>query len=287
MAAKYDYTPDEMFLKIKERYDGYHFPAVSEDIYNPFSLLNAFDDDELTNSWFASGTPTFLIHQMQHFRTDIMAMDGLEAPSSAFDKPTESMTNALPLLYQSGYLTIKDYDSETQAYTLAIPNQEVRIGYVEGLLPTYIGLDGADVQMGFAAKFWRALKKGDVEMAMQEMRTYLAGVPYVEGFKKKLEDAATAEGFYEYTLYLIFSMLNVYVRTQVKCSEGRVDMVVWMADAVYVFEFKTTGTAQKALEQIDTKGYAIPYQTDGRRVVKVGVEFNAETRIPEDWVIAS
>ena len=287
MAAKYDYTPDEMFLKIKERYDGYHFSAVSEDIYNPFSLLNAFDDDELTNSWFASGTPTFLIHQMQHFRTDIMAMDGLEAPSSAFDKPTESMTNALPLLYQSGYLTIKDYDSETQAYTLAIPNQEVRIGYVEGLLPTYIGLDGADVQMGFAAKFWRALKKGDVEMAMQEMRTYLAGVPYVEGFKKKLEDAATAEGFYEYTLYLIFSMLNVYVRTQVKCSEGRVDMVVWMADAVYVFEFKTTGTAQKALEQIDTKGYAIPYQTDERRVVKVGVEFNAETRIPEDWVIAS
>ena len=287
MAAKYDYTPDEMFLKIKERYDGYHFPAVSEDIYNPFSLLNAFDDDELTNSWFASGTPTFLIHQMQHFRTDIMAMDGLEAPSSAFDKPTESMTNALPLLYQSGYLTIKDYDSETQAYTLAIPNQEVRIGYVEGLLPTYIGLDGADVQMGFAAKFWRALKKGDVEMAMQEMRTYLAGVPYVEGFKKKLEDAATAEVFYEYTLYLIFSMLNVYVRTQVKCSEGRVDMVVWMADAVYVFEFKTTGTAQKALEQIDTKGYAIPYQTDGRRVVKVGVKFNAETRIPEDWVIAS
>lgn len=287
MAAKYDYTPDEMFLKIKERYDGYHFSAVSEDIYNPFSLLNAFDDDELTNSWFASGTPTFLIHQMQHFRTDIMAMDGLEAPSSAFDKPTESMTNALPLLYQSGYLTIKDYDSETQAYTLAIPNQEVRIGYVEGLLPTYIGLDGADVQMGFAAKFWRALKKGDVEMAMQEMRTYLAGVPYVEGFKKKLEDAATAEGFYEYTLYLIFSMLNVYVRTQVKCSEGRVDMVVWMADAVYVFEFKTTGTAQKALEQIDTKGYAIPYQTDERRVVKVGVKFNAETRIPEDWVIAS
>ena len=287
MAAKYDYTPDEMFLKIKERYDGYHFSAVSEDIYNPFSLLNAFDDDELTNSWFASGTPTFLIHQMQHFRTDIMAMDGLEAPSSAFDKPTESMTNALPLLYQSGYLTIKDYDSETQAYTLAIPNQEVRIGYVEGLLPTYIGLDGADVQMGFAAKFWRALKKGDVEMAMQEMRTYLAGVPYVEGFKKKLEDAATAEVFYEYTLYLIFSMLNVCVRTQVKCSEGRVDMVVWMADAVYVFEFKTTGTAQKALEQIDTKGYAIPYQTDGRRVVKVGVEFNAETRIPEDWVIAS
>ena len=285
MAAKYDYTPDEMFLKIKERYDGYHFPAVSEDIYNPFSLLNAFDDDELTNSWFASGTPTFLIHQMQHFRTDIMAMDGLEAPSSAFDKPTESMTNALPLLYQSGYLTIKDYDSETQAYTLAIPNQEVRIGYVEGLLPTYIGLDGADVQMGFAAKFWRALKKGDVEMAMQEMRTYLAGVPYVEGFKKKLEDAATAEGFYEYTMYLIFSMLNVYAQTQVRCAGGRVDMVVWMPDTIYVFELKANGTAQEALEQIDSRGYAIPYEAGSRRVVKVGVKFDKDTRVPENWVI--
>ena len=222
---------------------------------------------------------------MQHFRTDIMSLDRMEVPSTAFDQPTEAMKNALPLLYQSGYLTIKGYNRETEAYTLSIPNQEVRIGYVRGLLPIYIGLDDSDVQMGFAAKFWLALKRGDIEQAMREMQAYLAGVPYVEGFKQKLKDAATAEGFYEYTMYLIFSMLNVYARTQVKCAGGRVDMVVWMPDAIYVFELKVDGTAEVALAQIDSKGYAIPYQSDGRRVVKIGVKMNAETRTVENWVI--
>ena len=286
MAAHLGYTPEEMFLRIKNRYDGYHFSSVSEDIYNPFSLLNAFGDLMLDNYWFSSGTPTFLIRQLQHFKTDIMSLDKLVVPSSAFDQPTENMKNALPLLYQSGYLTIKDYDRETEAYTLSIPNQEVRIGYVKGLLPIYVGLDEADVQMGFAAKFWKALKTGDINMAMQEMQAYLAGVPYVEGFKKKLEDAAFKEGFYEYTMYLIFSMLNVYVRTQVKCAGGRVDMVVEMPDATYVFELKVNGTAQEALDQISSRNYALPYLTGDRRVVKVGVSMNADTRTVENWVIA-
>ena len=150
----------------------------------------------------------------------------------------------------------------------------------------YVGLEGEDVQAGFALKFWRALKQGDVDLAMREMQAYMAGIPYVEGFKQKLAEAATAEGFYEYTLYLIFSMLNVYVRTQVKCAGGRTDMVVWMPDTVYVFELKVSGTAEDALAQIDEKGYAIPYQTEDKRVVKVGVKFNADTRVPEEWVIA-
>ena len=286
MAEAYGCQPEEMFQKIKLRYDGYHFASVSEDIYNPFSLLNAFGDQELRNYWFESGTPTFLIRQMRHFKTDIMSLDRMEVPSSAFDQPTEDMKDALPLLYQSGYLTIKGYDRDIEAYTLSIPNQEVRIGFVKGLLPTYTGLNDTDVQMGFAAKFWRALKSGDIEQAMQEMKAYLAGVPYVEGFKQKLEEVAAKEGFYEYTMYLIFSMLNVYARTQVKCTGGRVDMVVWMPDTTYVFELKVSGTAQDALEQIDQNGYAFPYQTEGKKVVKVGVKFNAETRVPEDWVIA-
>ena len=119
------------------------------------------------------------------------------------------------------------------------------------------------------------------------MQSYMAGIPYVEGFKQKLAEAATAEGFYEYTLYLIFSMLNVYVRTQVKVAGGRIDMVVWMPDTTYVFELKVNGTAQEALEQIDTKDYALPYQSEGRKVIKIGVKFNPETRIPEKWVIQS
>jgi len=286
MANHLGYSPEEMFQRIKLRYDGYHFSEVSDDIYNPYSLLNAFGDQKLSNFWFASGTPTFLIRQLQHFKTDIMSLDRLESYASDFDQPTENMKDALPLLYQSGYLTIKGYDPESEMYTLAIPNQEVRIGYVEGLLPVYAGLRAGDVKAGFALKFWRALKQGDVELAMQQMKSYLAGVPYVEGFKEKLKDVATAEGFFEYTMYLIFSTLNVYARTQVHCAGGRADMVVWMPDTVYVFELKVNGTAQEALEQIDSHNYAIPYEADGRRVMKVGVKFNIDTRAPEEWVIA-
>ena len=301
---------EQMHHKLKERYDGYHFTKNSPEIYNPFSLLKAFQQREVANYWFESGTPTFLIHQMQHFKTNIMSLDRMEVPSSAFDQPTENMKSALPLLYQSGYLTIKDYDREGEMYYLSIPNQEVRIGYVKGLLPTYTGLDDADVQTGFALKFWRALKRGDIELAMQEMKAYLAGIPYVEGFKKKLEEVSAAEGFYEYTMYLIFSMLNVYARTQVKVAGGRIDMVVWMPDTAYVFELreqreqkyacmnsaesrpksseaqlKVNGTAEEALQQINDKGYAFPYKTEGRKVVKVGVKFNADTRVPEEWVV--
>ena len=287
MAVKYNCSAEEMFERIKTRYDGYHFSKESEDIYNPYSLLNAFTDCMLANYWFESGTPTFLIRQMQHFRTDIMSLDRMEVFSSEFDQPTEAMQSALPLLYQSGYLTIKGYDEETETYTLSIPNQEVRIGYVEGLLPAYTGLEAGRVKAGFAMKFWLALKRHDVDLAMREMQTYLASIPYVEGFKQKLKDVANAEGFYEYTMYLIFSTLNFYVRTQVKCAGGRVDMVVWMPDAIYVFELKVNGTAQEALEQIDSNSYAIPYQTDGRPVVKVGVKFDVEKRIPKEWVVGT
>ena len=282
----HDTTYETMRQKLKERYDGYHFSHSSPGVYNPFSLLKAFQHRELNNYWFESGTPTFLIRQMRLFNTDILSLEQFEAFSSDFDQPTEAMESVLPLLYQSGYLTIKDYDKDSQLYTLSIPNQEVRIGYTEGLLPVYTGIESRNVKAGFALKFWKALKKGDADKAMLEMQAYLAGIPYVEGFKKKLADVATAEGFYEYTMYLIFSMLNFYVRTQVKVAGGRVDMVVWMPDTTYVFEMKVSGTAQQALEQIDTKSYALPYQADGRKVVKVGVKFNAETRTPEEWMIA-
>ena len=285
MAASFKLTPEAMYAKIKLQYDGYRFAGGGEAVFNPFSLLNALGDKMLSNYWFASGTPTFLIRQMQHFHTDITSLDSLEVPASAFDQPTENMHDALPLLYQSGYLTIKDYDPDTEAYALAIPNQEVRVGYVNGLLPTYTGLNSADVQMGFAAKFWKALKQGDIDLAMRHMQAYLAGIPYVEGFKQKLAEAATKEGFYEYTFYLIFSMLNVYVRTQVKVAGGRVDMVVLMPDTIYVMELKTGDSAQHALDQIDARGYATPYLTDGRRVVEVGIRFDIDKFTVEEWKI--
>jgi len=285
MASAYECTPEEMHAKLKQQYDGYHFSEYSPEVYNPFSLMNAFGDKKLNSYWFASGTPTFLIRQMQHFRTDITTMEHIEASSPAFDRPTESMTNALPLLYQSGYLTIKDYDKETNSYILSIPNNEVRVGFVDGLLPTYIGLDSSSVQDGFALKFWRALKRNNLDLAMQEMKAFLAGIPYVEGFQKKLEEAKNYEGFYEYTFWLIFNMLNVYARTQVKCAGGRIDFVVKMPDTTYVFELKVNGTAQEALDQINSNGYALPYHTDGRKVVKVGVQFDRTTMTVGEYLV--
>ena len=277
LAEEYECTPEEMHAKLKQQYDGYRFAGKSPDIYNPFSLLKCFNQLKIRNYWFESGTPTFLIRQMQHFRTDITTMEHIEAVASAFDRPTEAMEDALPLLYQSGYLTIKDYDRETDSYVLAIPNKEVRIGFVEGLLPVYSGLQGCDIQVGFAMKFWRALKRGDLDLAMQEMKAFLAGIPYVEGFQKKLKSVKNFEGFYEYTFYLIFNMLNVYARTQVKCAGGRIDFVVKMPDTTYVFELKVNGTAQEALDQINGNGYYLPYQTEDRKVVKVGVQFDRDT----------
>ena len=285
LAKEYECTPDEMRLKLKEQYDGYRFADVSPDIYNPFSLMKCFQQRKVSNYWFESGTPSFLIRQMRHFRTNITEMDKIEVSASAFDRPTEAMTNALPLLYQSGYLTIKDYDKFGQIYTLSIPNNEVRIGFTEGLLPIYTGMESSDVQVGFALRFWRKLYAKDIDGAMQELKAFLAGIPYVEGFQQKLSEVKNYEGFYEYTFWLIFNMLNIYARTQVKCAGGRIDFVVWMPDTTYVFELKVKGTAEEALEQIDSKGYALPFETEGRDVVKVGVAFDRDTMTVGEYLV--
>ncbi len=286
LAEEYECAPEEMHDKLKKQYDGYRFAKKSPDIYNPFSLLKCFNQRDIANYWFDSATPTFLIRQMQHFRTDITSMDCIEVDASSFDCPPEAMTTALPLLYQTGYVTIKDYDRDTDTYVLAIPNKEVRVGIIRGLIPTYIGLDGGDVNIGFAKKFWLSLRRADIDTAMQEMKAFLAKVPYVEGFREKLKEVKNYEGFYEYTFWLIFNMLNVYARTQVKCAGGRIDFVVEMPDTTWVFELKVNGTAQEALNQINSKNYALPYETEGNKVVKVGVQFDRETMTVGKYLIA-
>ena len=301
LAEEYECTPEEMHEQLKQMYDGYRFSEKSPEIYNPFSLLKCFLQKKITNYWFESGTPSFLIKQMQHFRTDITTMECIEAMATDFDQPTEAMTDALPLLYQSGYLTIKDYDKLSNSYILSIPNKEVRTGLVSGLIPAYTGLERRETT-GFALRFWRALYKKDIDSAMQEMKAFLASIPYVEGFKDKLADVKNYEGFYEYTFWLIFNMLNVYARTQVKCAGDRIDFVVQMPDTIYVFELKVNGTAQEALDQINDKGHALPYYgSDGntqlrdasagtqmptmRKVVKVGVAFDRNNMTIGEYLV--
>ena len=182
-------------------------------------------------------------------------------------------------------MTIKDYDKETNSYVLSVPNSEVYTDLLYGQLPLTIGLNPNRVENGFALRFWRALKKDDLNTAMQELTAFLAGIPYVEGFKEKLNDVKNYEGFYEYTFWLIFNMLNVYARTQVKCAKGRIDFVVQLPDTTYVFELKVNGTAQQALDQINDKGYFLPYQTELHKVVKVGVAFDRDTMTVGEYLI--
>ena len=284
LAEREGITFDQMHHMLKQQYDGYRFSEDSPDIYNPFSLLKCFMQRKVANYWFESGTPSFLIRQMQHFCTDITALERIDVPASAFDQPTENMEDALPLLYQSGYLTIKDYDKIFGSYHLSIPNNEVRVGLTEGLIPAYTGLRRNDAH-GFALRFYRAIIQADIHVAMGEMKAFLAGIPYVEGFQHKLSEVKNYEGFYEYTFWLIFNMLNVYARTQVKCAQGRIDFVVQTHGVVYVFELKVRGTAQEAMAQINSKGYFVPYQTEGRRVVKVGVQFDRDSMTIGDYMV--
>lgn len=285
MAAELDVSKEETIERLRFKYDGYLFSDGGTKVYNPYSLMLAFVNKSLGNYWFESGTPTFLFQQMQLHHTDITLLDSVEASEYDFYSPTEAMDTALPLLYQTGYLTIKSYDKESFIYTLGVPNQEVRVGLAEGLLPVYAGLRRDNVQTGFALKFWQALRKNDLNLALREMQAFFAGLPYVDGFKKKLENVSNLEGFYEWSMMLIFNMLNIYVQTEVRCAGGRADLVVKMPDVIYVIELKVNGTAQQAIDQIEKNGYANPYLTDGRKVVKVGVKFSTETKTIEEWII--
>ena len=284
LAEEYECTPEEMRQQLKERYDGYHFSGKSADIYNPFSLLKAFAQKELNDYWFESGTPTYLIRQMQRFQTDILTLDNVSATAPDFDQPTEGMTDALPLLYQSGYLTIKDYNRKLNMFTLGIPNNEVRVGLTANLLPLYT-YPNTYRSSSFAMQFNEAIYYEDLEKALVAMRAYLAGIPYPEGGKEILEDMEKCEYYYETIFYLMFSFMNRHIQTQVKTCRGRADMVMHTAKAIYVFELKINKSAQEALEQIDEKGYMIPYTADGRKLVKCGISFSTKTRTIEEWII--
>ena len=277
MAEANDETYEEACLHLKRQYDGYHFSKACADIYNPFSLFNAFNSKEYKNYWFSTGTPTFLIDILRHADFDVRALEGVEATDEQFDAPTEQITSPIPVLYQSGYLTIKGYDRNFQIYRLAYPNGEVRKGFIESLLPSYVHLP-AQNNTFYVVSFLRDLMKGDVESCLERTRSFFASIP------NDLENKT--EKHYQTIFYLLFRLMGQYVESEVKSSVGRADVVVQLQDVVYVFEFKYDGTPEEALAQIDSKQYAIPYRADGRRVVKIGVNFDSSTRTIGGWKIA-
>lgn len=276
MAEANGETYEEACSHLKRQYDGYHFSKACEDIYNPFSLFNAFDSKEYKNYWFSTGTPTFLIDILQRSDLDVRSLESVEATDEQFDAPTERITSPIPVLYQSGYLTIKGYDPTFQIYRLGYPNGEVRKGFIESLLPAYVHLP-AQSNTFYVVSFLRDLMKGDIESCLERTRSFFASIP------NDLENKT--EKHYQTIFYLLFRLMGQYVDAEVKSAVGRADAVVKLQDAIYVFEFKFDGTPREALAQIDSKQYAIPYQADGRKIVKVGVNFDSATRTIGGWEI--
>ena len=284
LADRYKCPKETMFEMLKQQYDGYHFSNDSDDIFNPFSLMNVFTDQWLDYYWFSSGTPTFLFESMKRFNTNLLELEQLNVPSSQFAVPTEGMTSALPLLYQAGYLTIKGYDFDGDLYTLDFPNAEVKVGFMENFLARMMNLGNSNSR-GFAGIFYVSLLRHDIEAAMKAMQSFFASIPYLDFGAKELDDIAKYEAYYEVLTYVVFSMINCRTFTQVKVARGRTDLVVFMRDAVYVMELKMRGTAQEALNQVNSKDYAIPYEAEGKPVIKIGIAFSQETKTLSDWKI--
>ena len=267
---------DKCLETLRNYYDGYHFSKNSEDVFNPFSLIKALNAQDIAPYWFGSGTPTFLLKQLEKFHVDLASLERQDVVLSSFDLSPEEMTDALPLLYQSGYLTIKNYDPMFQQYTLGIPNKEVRDGLLNSLVPRYVNPRRTDND-AFLLGFCKAVYRGDIEDALEHMRTYMATIPY------DLENHT--EKHFQTIFYLMFSFLNIYIRTEVKSAVGRADAVMHMPDTVYVFELKVDKSADEALKQIDDKGYMLPYRKEGKRLVKIGISFDSKQRTLAEWKI--
>ena len=284
LADEYSCLKETMIDRLKLNYDGYHFGKKSEDIFNPFSLMNVFVSKMLEYFWFSSGTSTFLFEEMKRFNTNLLELEKLQVPSTQFDVPTEGMTSALPLLYQSGYLTIKGYDFASDLYTLDFPNAEVKVGFMDNFLARMMNLGNTNPR-GFAGIFYASLLRHEIDEAMKAMQGFFASIPYLEFGEKELDDITRYEAYYEVLTYVVFSIFNCRTFTQVKVARGKTDVVVFLNDTTYVMELKMHGTAQEALEQIDSKNYAIPYQSSGKPVVKIGIAFSQETKTVSDWII--
>ena len=270
LAKSQELTREETIAELKENYDGYHFSAKSPDVYNPFSLLNCFSTREFGAYWFSSGTPTYLIKMMRKFKVMPTNISKMYAKSSAFDAPTENMTAITPLLYQSGYLTIKGYDKFSKLYTLDLPNKEIKVGLFESLLPNY--LEGMFAQNGDVAiaQMSVLIRQDNMDGALQLLQTFLGTVPYC--------NVTNYEGHYQQMLYIIFSLLTGYVvDVEVHTPKGRLDIVMLTHTRLYIIELKLNKNAQAALQQINLKNYAQRFALCGKPVSKVGINFDSTT----------
>ena len=280
LAKKYKTDYDGMVEMLRKRYDGYHFSSEMTGVFNPFSLLNCFDKLEMRNYWFATGTPTYLMRLLSHSDKNINELVGRYYEESQFIDYKADVERPLPMIYQSGYLTVKGYNERRKKYILDFPNEEVRSGFVSLLASDYFNSD--KTPSSWIDDILDALENGDVEDFMRKMTSLLSSVTY--RFQRK-QDAFECERYFQYTFYLIMQMIGHYnTMVEKETSEGRIDCVVECPDYVYVMEFKMDGSAQSALEQIRERGYTKPYLADKRKVFSIGVNFSSEKGTIEEYV---
>ncbi|MGN0309373.1 MAG: ATP-binding protein [Bacteroides sp.] len=285
LAAKYRVTVADMKVMLKLQYDGYHFSPAMKDIYNPFSLLNAFDMKMLRDYWFASGTPTYLIRLLNHSNEQMNDLTGKYYKSQLFIDYKADVEMPLPMIYQSGYLTIKGYRPMTETYLLDFPNNEVREGFLTLVASNYLKSRNERLSSWLTDSV-ELLAQGDIEPFCESLTAFLASIPYDS--HDALKDIKATEKHFQYTFYLLLRLIGVYclvIKVEDRQSYGRVDCTLELKDYVYIFEFKMDGSADEALQQIEQKGYAKPYLNDPRQVLRIGMNFSSETRTIAEWKV--
>ena len=282
LADGQDLTYPETLTALQQWYDGYCFAPAGEGMYNPFSLLNAFAKERFGSYWFETGTPTFLVNYLKEAHYFIPDLDGnIELDEEGLQTYRAAAQEPFPILFQSGYLTIKEYIKEARLYRLGFPNDEVRYGFLKNLLPAYTAVPFGETGKS-VWQFVEDVRKGNVNGFMERMQSLIAGVSYDNFSSKELK---LREQNYQTAVYLIFKLMGQFVQTEVHCSMGRADCVVITVDTVYIFEFKLSGngSAENAIAQIQKQNYAAKYKMSGKKIVLIGAEFEEATRTIQDW----
>jgi len=283
LAERMGCTTEEAYDKLKEYYDGYHFCEESDDVYTPYSVLNALNDGKIMEYWFESGTSSSLLENIKHYPlSSAFTYDGTEVSARRFAVPCEDAESAIPLLYQTGYLSIGSYNREKDTYILRIPNKEVRNGLINNLMPLIMKRTEDDND-SLVNNMADCLFDGDLSGALLHLRSYIAGIPYDIITKEEWDKKEKREGFYKLLMYMVFSILNSRVRCENKCILGRADVVIETSKDVFVLELKVDDTVDNALKQIDDKSYAIQWSAYGRRVTKCGMRIDSEHRNITHW----
>jgi len=276
LADECEMTYEEVCHELKENYDGYHFMEHSIGIYNPFSILNTFDSMKFGSYWFETGTPTYLVKLLKKHHYNLEHMAHEETSAQVLNSIDSESTNPIPVIYQSGYLTIKGYDERFGIYRLGFPNREVEEGFMQFLLPFYTSIN--EVESPFEIqKFVREVESGDYDSFFHRLQSFFADTTY--------ELIRDQEVHYQNVLFILSKLIGFYVKAEYNTSHGRIDMVLQTDKFIYIMEFKLDGTAEEALQQINEKQYALPFEADGRKIFKIGVNFSAKTRNIERWLV--